>query len=326
MALPNWQQPRLFLPVVDGPLQRWKMAKLYPAYKNVARLYRSILKFRAFSGSGEIRKTKDNSHSLEAFLKDHFPQPILPVVMLGTPGPTQKVIMQLWHPSRGIVAYLKYAEKEKACLRLEKEYHVLSKLPSDIGPRPLKKDNIGNGKGLLITPVQGKPLSVKLPPHPKIEPLLQQLYSSKKMAIDAHPAIRSLYLRNTEQVERWIDVLGQRKWEIVIEHGDFAPWNILQSASGSISVIDWEYGNHQGFPFLDLLYYFFQISFLVKHWSALKATNYIKAYLKNKIVPGYEDREITALLIRLLILWLMHELESQINPYQLYYKITRKQK
>lgn len=46
-------------------------------------------------------------------------------------------------------------------------------------------------------------------------------------------------------------------------HGDFAPWNIRATSSGSWTVLDWERGEDQGIPGWDWMHYVVQTSILV---------------------------------------------------------------
>ena len=49
-----------------------------------------------------------------------------------------------------------------------------------------------------------------------------------------------------------------------VRHGDFARWNLLKQADGSLAVLDWEWGHEAGMPGLDLAHYFLQDARLVK--------------------------------------------------------------
>jgi thiamine kinase-like enzyme len=57
----------------------------------------------------------------------------------------------------------------------------------------------------------------------------------------------------------------------VLQHGDFAPWNIVRLPDGSLRALDWEYANAEGFPYLDIAYYLLQTSLLLRRRSPLRA-------------------------------------------------------
>jgi hypothetical protein len=84
------------------------------------------------------------------------------VILVGTAGPAQKLIIQLWDEN-GVAGYVKYAEKPAARKRLEGERHVLAALPDSLGPAVIKYGKIADGTGLLLSPIVGRPLAPKLP-------------------------------------------------------------------------------------------------------------------------------------------------------------------
>jgi hypothetical protein len=69
--------------------------------------------------------------------------------------------------------------------------------------------------------------------------------------VEWRPRIRPWQL--TEDVVRALALLNRAG----ISHGDFAPWNLLKSASGWV-VVDWESAAPAGTPFFDLFHYLVQ--------------------------------------------------------------------
>lgn len=62
--------------------------------------------------------------------------------------------------------------------------------------------------------------------------------------------------------------LAQESLRPVICHGDFARWNLLRRKDGSLVVLDWEWGHHDGLPGIDLVHYFLQDARLVKRMGS----------------------------------------------------------
>lgn len=61
----------------------------------------------------------------------------------------------------------------------------------------------------------------------------------------------------------------------MIRHGDFARWNLLRKADGSITALDWEWGHPAAMPGIDLVHYFLQDQRLVRrlpHEEAITTT------------------------------------------------------
>jgi hypothetical protein len=66
----------------------------------------------------------------------------------------------------------------------------------------------------------------------------------------------------------------------VIQHGDFAPWNLKEIASG-LCAIDWEDGQWQGLPLQDLLHFFVIQAYL------FQTSDVIHDFFKHRLVKRY---------------------------------------
>lgn len=167
---------------------------------------------------------------------------------------------------------------------------------SGIGPKVLKYGNIGEGKALLISPLFGKMLPGRLPPPSNVLSFLPKLHTGEFVFVENHPRIKELLNHNEPEIRSLIDGLSKQKWEIVAEHGDFAPWNLILNENEFLSAIDWEYGCLQGFPHLDLIYYFLQVGVLIYRWHPEKTISVIKNFLEKTISPALNRREIRSLI------------------------------
>jgi thiamine kinase-like enzyme len=65
-----------------------------------------------------------------------------------------------------------------------------------------------------------------------------------------------------------------RVWPIVPVHGDFAPWNLVEAQDRSIRALDWEYGDRQGFPGIDLAFFVLQTEALIHRTRPIVALRY----------------------------------------------------
>jgi hypothetical protein len=155
LALPSWESPRLYMPA-QGFLRRWNGSSFYPAWRPLARLYRLWLRARATVGLVPVRITRSGSWPFGAFIEEALAPVASAAVLVGTPGPTQKITIQLWDGCGKVVGYLKYGEKAAACSRLQWEYHILSVLPKGAGPMALSYGSLGDGMALCLSPVPGK--------------------------------------------------------------------------------------------------------------------------------------------------------------------------
>lgn len=294
-ALPNWHQPRLIFPATKSSRNRLRYALSYPAFKKIARLYRYYLGTKAFTGHLDMQIShSDNTEFLE-FLRLSDLGVVIPVIIIGTPGPTQKLTLKLYDQSQQVVGYLKFGESPICRQRLQQEENMLRTLPVGLGPKFIKSGSIGNGWGLLITPVPGNPMSPYLPSPKSVWRLLTSLIQKEAFAIDKHPRIVQL-MKQSPEVEKWLSVLKKYQWPICYEHGDFAPWNLLQHHR-KLCAIDWEYGHIEGFPFFDIIYYYTQVAWLVYRWSPEKTLMKLKSFMIERIISDYNGKEVNAIIV-----------------------------
>lgn len=219
--------------------------------------------------------------ALMDFAQDCLPDADAAVVLMGTPGPAQKVVVQLWSGAR-VVGYLKYGERPGALARLEHEHRVLRSLPSGLGPRILKYGHYADGVALITTPLKGKQLPINMRLKPQIATFLKGLEQSESYSVDEHPWIRGMNARHRSVIDPWLGPLSHRLWPTVVQHGDFVPWNLVQTDTDSIAALDWEYGTLQGFPLLDVAYFFLRLAQSVRRWhpqySFRRSVVYLKRY------------------------------------------------
>jgi hypothetical protein len=78
-------------------------------------------------------------------------------------------------------------------------------------------------------------------------------------------------LGEIENGVRVIRMLSQEQVRPVICHGDFARWDLLKQADGSLIVLDWEWGHAHGMPGIDLAHYFLQDARLVQRLPHIEA-------------------------------------------------------
>lgn len=276
-ALPHWKAPQLFIPA-DSAHKRWSHSAFYPAYRYSARLLRMALRMWATSGLlMHTKRARSKNWPLSAFIHDRLPDARSVSVLVGTPGPAQKITVQIRNPNDTVIGYLKYGQKKMAQQRLRQEHQILSNLPAGLGPQPLKFGRWQQGLALLISPVEGSPLAGSLPPPSDLVPFCHYSVHNSSFPIDQHPWVQRQAPSNT--VKQLLEPLNGRSWPVVVQHGDLAPWNLRRRKDGSLNAFDWEYGVMQGFPYLDVTYYILQVAALIYEWPPQKASDYALTYL-----------------------------------------------
>lgn len=299
LALPNWRSPRLYLPAHRFS-RRWGDSSFYPASRLLARLYRLSLRMRVATGLlGEARLVRSSSWPLGEFAGDLLPGTSSVVVLAGTPGPAQKITAQVRGEHGEVLGYLKYAEKPAARKRLGQEHRMLRNLPAGAGPQAVKFGPLGNGEALLATALSGKALPATLPPARGLTEFSMSLAASAPVPLEAHPWVRrarDLGAEEPDLLDRRLEALADKDWEVAVQHGDFAPWNLLRRPNGTLGAIDWEYGTLEGFPYLDVIYYVLQTSALIYRKAPLKAAEYAAVYLTQHPWLALDDAEARALI------------------------------
>lgn len=291
VAIPSWHAPKVCVACWNkGSI--WAGSALLPAFKKRARLRRIVRRLAALFA--QPVRASSSKWIFEKLLSDAGCANLTPWAMLiGTPGPAQKITVQLRDEQGKVAAYIKYGESVAAKRRLENEWRTLTTLPDGIAPRALGFDYVGQGAALLISAAQGAHISLSVRPHLSLIAYLDSLPQHGSVAGHEHPWLRRLF-QNSDVPLSICECLTKRHWPIVTQHGDFAPWNLLRH-EGRIIAIDWEYATLKGFPGADLAYYVLQVGRLIKQWKPEIAAEHAVRALMELPSPRFDEREAQAL-------------------------------
>jgi hypothetical protein len=280
IALPGWDRPRLLVPA-STLASRWSGSGVYPAVRVAAKAYRWLLRFKALGGVRAVRVPEGSrgGPTLQDFLADTLPGARVRAVMMGVAHQAQKLTVQLVSADGTVVGYLKCAAKPVARQRLKNEYLLQSELPAGAGPRPLKYARLGEMEALLMEPVRGRALSAALPPPPQLAAFVFSLSTSERYPFQVHPWVQARGLLQKPELQPVLANLISREWAVVRQHGDLVPWNLIQTAEGRLTAIDWEYGCKEGFPGVDLAHYILQVAAQIHRWTPARAREYATQYL-----------------------------------------------
>jgi len=244
--------------------------------------------------------------------------------------PKQKLVAKVLDRTGRDLGYLKFGEKPLARKRIENEARILQALPDGAGPAFGGFEQTDKLSWFAMSAVDGQMLEATLPASADscqlavVKGFLDQLQVSDQIfAIDEHPAIQRIQQQvlgvkqdiqipsdlklRTLDFDNLLAPLRERAWPVVIQHGDFVPWNLIRlkandgarceknsqdlsvrltedlnpkdlnpktSASQGLCAIDWEEGNLEGFPCFDLIYFVIQTAFFMHHWDAGKTFEY----------------------------------------------------
>ncbi len=292
IVLPNRRKPRLYFFKGDAR-KRWNFSAFYPAYRWNARVHRLMFRCKALLGWVDALKISNNIGTLRDFLQVCLPSFTCGVVFVGTPGPAQKFTVQLWDDFQ-IIGYLKYGEKPAAQARLQQEYAILKSLPEGLGPRVLLYGEFAEGLAIALAPVPGRSLPARISSLANADKFISRLIMGGMHEASNHPWIRHMLERHNSLIDPWVDAFKDAFWPVVIQHGDFAPWNIYYDSSGIMTAIDWEYGTIVGFPYLDRAFFILQVTLLMNRWSPVRAREFAVQKLR-KVVSERQAQAIVEL-------------------------------
>jgi hypothetical protein len=302
----------------------------FPSFKHSATAYALFPEYFRAKGilpcEGE-NLTSDCCEELSGLVMKWFPQADRRVVIWGAASdPKQKSLVQLTDASGQRLGFIKCGWKPLARERVRTESDLLQKLPEGGGPKWLGFAEIEGMTCLALGVLAGRMGPARLPAVPeacaqRLSGMVAYLTTLKAdgraYEIDAHPAILGLksklpvdaVARNTRW-EATLTPLRGSPWPVVLQHGDFAPWNVVdkgrESGGSQYAALDWEEGVREGFPWFDFIYYILQTAYLMHHWPASRAAGYTREVLCHAREEGArrglqatEKRRIAAALISL---------------------------
>jgi hypothetical protein len=293
VTLPSSRRPRLFVPT-RTPAERWRHSAFYPGFRLTGHIFRGLVRAKALLGIGSVWYSSGDAWLLHGFVGDVLPNVRSAAVLLGVPGPTQSVTVQLWDRSR-VIGYLKYAEALAARARLEQEQRMLCSLPTGVGPALLKYGAFQGGMALVTEAVTGRQPAAMCPPPPALRGFMGKLTTPETHPVAGHPWVQALIRELPAGLEQWLQPLASREWPVVFQHGDFTPWNLAFDQGVTLRAIDWEYGSVKGFPCLDLAHYCLQVAHFIYRWPPIRAKRYAVSYLAQTPWPGLHVREAEAI-------------------------------
>jgi len=251
IVLPSPKKPKVFL-AVDSALIANNSFRLYNPFSKKAKFLKSSV-FKILPFIRPFLKRKKRGDLIE-FLENEFKKTLISSVYIATDN--NKVVLQL--QNKEILGYVKVPlnkEGEKNIINEIKAYEVLSN--KEVIKYKFLTVSYKNKKCLFIENIEGQSgfISIDLDFE-----FLKKLKRNKKYILNKHPRIKGL-LENSEE---WIKNLilqiinnSKNEYELVYEHGDFAPWNI-KFKENKFYIFDFEYFVEDGIEYFDFIKYYYQ--------------------------------------------------------------------
>ncbi len=274
VALPGIGPVRMLLDVRYA----WSAARWYPAQRFLARAVCTAARLAALLRRGVMR---------ERLCAEDMPEwarelaPLRPAaVLVGTPGPAQKLTVRFDTPEGQPALFAKIAYKPAARRRLENEVEVLRALPRGFAPVPVAHHRFDDHDVLIIEAVEGRALRDTRRDGEKARRYLEALAAtSARPAEGVHPWLVRAW-HELPELRPHVERLAARKWPVVPVHGDFAPWNLLAGRERVVA-IDWEYGTVDGLPGIDAAAWRLKPDSLIQGKSPRRARLHATKWVKN---------------------------------------------
>jgi hypothetical protein len=187
---------------------------------------------------------------------------VTPVVYVARPSTTQKAVVSLYSPEKGDVdCVAKVALGPLAWPSIERDYsnlHTAQQLCPGLAPRP-----IGLVPHWGVSSQEWVAGEICLRPSEKLvhdflmllwqptRTTLRDLAERLRRRFDALPRRPS-----GDQIERMFDSIQcDDQVPSALYHGDFVSWNLISLDNGHRCAIDWEFGDCDGAPLLDLFHF-----------------------------------------------------------------------
>jgi hypothetical protein len=290
LYLPTKRSAKVIL-AVDNSKIAVNSFKLYNPFSTKAKLLKLCAKF-LFVYLNPIMlfflKKSEGKSDLIAYLEGEFNNKIVSSIYVSTIG--DKVVLQLQTETAEVIGYLKCPLNKVGLQHLENEKNALKILSSKKIVKPyITYDNFDGYKFIVLRELSGE---IGLVDRGQLDELLTLFHRDTTFCLQDHPRIvelrKQVCLNSKEEYVLIIDNIcsrSQSQFALVYEHGDFAPWNIINN-NGECYSFDLEHFIEDGIECFDLIKYYYQTGRLLKRLDCSKLVVFIQ---ENIISPDISD-------------------------------------
>ena len=309
VVLPSKSNPKVFLSI-DNRKKAQLAFNLYNPFSNRAKFLKAVDRIACFYCNPLakilIPTIKTNKSDFIAFLEESLDsESITSSVYMATIK--DKVVLQLQADNK-VIGYVKYPLNDiglKNILNEKKAFEILSK--KHLIDSYLLFDTYKDTPFLMLKELDGE---IKRNSSQDINLILDKYKKQQTFLLKEHPRILQLKeALKAHDFQNYLSVLesaciaSQQLYLEVFEHGDFAPWNLIQTEDACIP-FDFEYFKEEGLEYLDEIKYHFQIEHLLNGKTGLELIDIISSkvtikefmiifqiYLIKEIINKHETSE-----------------------------------
>lgn len=283
---------RLLLALPEESLATAKALALYQPQRIPGRAMAGVLKLLSKHGWHRIILPIIDSGAKNASISSQFASidPDSCGILLGSPEHSVRRAVASYNNS-GVWEVAKISFGNKGEENLEREADVLGSFQNKTSgvPAILGLHRSGDATILRMPYLTGRAIGPK-----DLDSVLNLLESwiscEPTRPIYGFPEWKAIYTTLEGRGARGkaaLETISSAMLQPVIRHGDFARWNLLKQADGSLLALDWEWGHSAGMPGLDLIHYFLQDARLVKRLKPAESIEQTMDCLKNTSTSRY---------------------------------------
>jgi len=253
---------------------------------------------------------------------NHASQPV-PVIYVGTPGPSRKAVLGLIDTREKKVKSIgKVPLGPSAGLAINHEVYILNTLAKEKpghAPRSLFIDR--KNSFTLQEFIPGVPTGRRLT-EKHVEFLVDLVVPGETRTLQKVSADLARQINVLSRIDPEIRAILESTLleaddpsplPVVWEHGDFAPWNIKKITAGPLRAIDWEASSRQGLPLFDLTYFRLIQAFLF-HEREVFSRSDIRIFLQYMASLGIPEELFAQLIICCLVKSWWHFYKQNNHP------------
>lgn len=282
VVLPTKANPKVLLSINNSKLAK-RAFKLYNPFSFKAKFLKTVVQFLCLYCNPLAKHVlpiiKVSKSDFISFLESELKvSSLTSSIYKGTIN--DKLVLQL-QTDNGIIGYVKYPLNKLGLKHLLNEKKAIEILSHKKLAEPfLLSQAYNNTPFLILKAIEGE---IKEDNNIDINLILNTYKKPQSFLLKEHPRIKQLCdTLITFNLQSYFNALehicrsSQELYYEVFEHGDFAPWNIIESENESIP-FDFEYFEENGLEFLDAIKYHFQIEHLLNGKTGKELINSVSA-------------------------------------------------
>lgn len=200
------------------------------------------------------------------------------------PTISDKLVLQLITLDGNIFGYMKIGTQVKGNEKVLRELNAINILTNETNLLNkgylIDKGKYNDFDYIILKEIEGKNNNLTISALSKI---FNELNKGKLFLLKDHPNFIEL-LENTSKLKqkelnevlKQILNISNKKYSLVFEHGDLAPWNIFEDLDGNIKLFDFEYFENNGLEFMDKFNYYYQTGILLKKMKYQELFEFLK--------------------------------------------------